>query len=124
MPRVIDTVYHLVDASNWPSVQSRGLMSASRLLETCGAMEDGAARRYRPTSRRLASGVLIRDQRPMPPKVLSSCLKSDLMPEDWFEFLNSKVFFWLDVRRLNRQRLACRPSPQIAMVVNASRLLL
>jgi hypothetical protein len=29
------------------------------------------------------------------------------MPEDWFELLNSKVFFWLDVRRLNRQRLAC-----------------
>jgi hypothetical protein len=46
------------------------------------------------------------------------------MPEDWFELLNSKVFFWLDVRRLNRQRLACGASPQVALVVNASHLLM
>jgi len=46
------------------------------------------------------------------------------MPEDWFELLNSKVFFWLDPRRLNRQRLACGASPQVALVVNASRLLM
>jgi hypothetical protein len=46
------------------------------------------------------------------------------MPEDWFKLLNSKVFFWLEPTRLNRQRLACRPSPQIALVVDASRLLM
>jgi hypothetical protein len=34
------------------------------------------------------SSVLIRDQRPMPPKALMRCLRSGLMPEDWFEFLN------------------------------------
>jgi hypothetical protein len=124
MPQAIETVYHLVDASNWTSVQNQGLMSAQRLMHACGVTEDGASRCYRPTSRRLASGVLIRDQRPMPPKVLQRCLKSGLMPEDWFELLNSKVFFWLAPARLNRQRLACRPSPQIALVVDASRLLM
>jgi hypothetical protein len=60
----------------------------------------------------------------MPPKVLARCLRNGLTPEDWFELLNSKVFFWLDRRRLNRQRLACGPSRQVALVVNASRLLM
>jgi hypothetical protein len=124
MPQPIKTAYHLVDASNWASVQNHGLMSACRLMQVCGGIEDGAAQHHRPTSRRLASGVLIRDQKPMPPKALARCLRSGLTPEDWFELLNSKVFFWLDARRLNRQRLACGASPQVALVVNASRLLM
>jgi hypothetical protein len=124
MSQLIQTAYHLVDASNWASVQNHGLMSARRLMEVCGGIEYDAPRRHRPASRRLACGVLIRDQRPMPPKALMRCLRSGLAPEDWFELLNSKVFFWLDPSRLNRQRLACGASPQVALVVNASRLLM
>jgi hypothetical protein len=124
MPQQIGIAYHLVDASNWASVQNHGLMSARLLMEVCGAIEYGASRRHRPANLRLASGVLIRDQRPMPPKALMRCLRSGLMPEDWFELLNSKVFFWLHLRRLNRQRLACGASPQVALVVNASQLLM
>jgi hypothetical protein len=124
MRRPIQTAYHLVDASNWASVQNHGLMSARRLMEVCGGTECDASRHHRPASRRLVSGVLIRDQRPMPPKALMRCLRSGLTPEDWFELLNSKVFFWLDPKRLNRQRLACGASPQVALVVNASSLLM
>jgi hypothetical protein len=124
MPPPIQTAYHLVDASNWVSVQNYGLMSARRLMEVCGGMEDRALRYHRPASLRLPSGVLIRDQRPMPRKALMRCLKNGLTPEDWFELLNSKVFFWLDASRLNRQRLACGASPQVALVVNAARLLM
>jgi hypothetical protein len=124
MPLPIQIAYHLVDASNWTSVQNDGLMSARRLMEGCGAIEYGASRHYRPASQRLASGVLIRDQRPMPPKALMRCLRSGLMPEDWFELLNSKVFFWLHPSRLNRHCHACGASPQVALVVNASRLLM
>ena len=125
MTRVIETAYHLVDANNWTSVQTHGLMSARRLMERCASTEDSsAARRHRPASWRLPSGVLIRDQSPMPPKILRRCLRNGLIPEDWFELLNSKVFFWLDPGRLNRQRLACGESPQIALIVNASRLLM
>jgi hypothetical protein len=123
MPQPIETAYHLLDASNWPSIQRHGLMSAQRLMEAYQAKEYRGSRCHRPTSRRLAPGVLIRDQRPMPPKALTRCLKSGLSPEDWFEVLNSKVFFWLDPQRLNRQRLACGASPQLALVLNASRLL-
>jgi hypothetical protein len=82
--------------TNWASVHNRGWMSTRRLMELCGGIEYGASRHHRPASRRLASDVLIRDQRLMPPKALMRCLRSGLMPEDWFELLNSKVFFWLD----------------------------
>ena len=60
----------------------------------------------------------------MPPMALMRCLRSGLTPEDWFELLNSKVFFWLDPKRLNRQRLACSASPQVTLAVDASSLLM
>ncbi|MBV8775523.1 MAG: hypothetical protein JO166_24825 [Deltaproteobacteria bacterium] len=123
MPQPIQTAYHLVDASNWASVQNHGLMSARRLMELCGPVEFSASRHHRSASLLLPSGVLIRDQRPMPPTALMRCLRSGLMPADWFELLNSKVFFWLEPNRLNRQRLACGGSPQVALVVNAAVLL-
>jgi hypothetical protein len=123
-PRIIRTVYHLADAANWPSIRQHGLMSARRLIDLHQPQDSGAARRHRPTNRSLAEGVLIRDQKPMPPKALARCLRNGLEPEDWYELLNSKVFFWMDPRRLNRQRLACKDSPQIVLVLDATRLLL
>ncbi len=123
MPRGITTVYHLVDAGNWPSVQKLGLMSAARLMAASGEVKDNTPRHHRPVAQRLASGILIRNQKPMPPAALARCLKSGLVPEDWFELLNSKVFFWLDIERLNRQRHACKDAPQIALVIDAARLL-
>jgi hypothetical protein len=123
MARAIDTAYHLVDAGNWPSVQKLGLMSAARLMAASGQAEDNMRRRHRPVAQRLASDVLIRNQKPMPPAALARCLKSGLVPEDWFELLNSKVFFWLDIERLNRQRHACKDAPQIALIIDASSLL-
>lgn len=98
-------------------------MSAARLMAASGSAGDNAPRRHRPTAQRLASGVLIRNQKPMPPAALARCLKGGLKPDDWFELLNSKVFFWLDIERLNRQRNACKDAPQIALVIDAQRLL-
>lgn len=59
----------------------------------------------------------------MPPLALSRCLTDGLEPEDWYELLNGKVFFWLDPKRLDRQRVACGEAPQFAFVVDAGRLL-
>jgi hypothetical protein len=122
MPRTIERVYHLVDTRNWVLIQEHGLMSTRRLMEISGEPRE-ALRRHRTTEQRLLGGAVIRDQRPMPPQALKRCLKSGLRPEDWFELINSKVFFWLDHKRLNRQRLACGSAPQIALVIDAIRLL-
>lgn len=119
-------IYHMTDALNWTSIQQHGLLSTSRLLNLSGL--DGAERydlerRQRLQTGRLPNGAVIRDQLPMSPQALSRCLANGLVPEDWYLELNSRVFFWLDPRRLNRQRHACGSSPQIVLAVDARHLL-
>ncbi len=119
-------IYHMTDASNWPSIQQHGLLSTSRLLNLAGLDGDeryDLERRQRLRALRLPNGALIRDQLPMSPAALSVCLASGLLPEDWYLELNSRVFFWLDRGRLNRHRHACDSSPQIVLIVDAHHLL-
>ena len=107
---------------DWPSVRAHGLLSANRLAAAAG-YDAAAMRTHRPAGLVLPSGARIRDQSPMPPRVLAPYLVDGLKPEDWYHLLNSQVFFWLDPERLNRQRRACGEAPQRALVVNAVRML-
>jgi hypothetical protein len=118
-------IYHLAEAANWPSIQQRGLLSASALFELAGLPKDERDRReqhYRPDHTELPGGVQIRDQKRMPTQSLKRCLVG-LTPAQWYQLLNNKVFFWLDPDRLNRQRNACGPRPQIVLVVHTQLLL-
>jgi hypothetical protein len=65
--------------------------------------------------------VQVRDQKPLPASALSTCLVG-LTSQEWYELINSQVFFWLDVDRLNRQRRACESRPQVVLIVEARRL--
>src|SRR5260221_8332421 len=119
-------IYHMTDASNWASIQQHGLLSTSRLLNLAGlkgSERHDLERRQRLQTRRLPNGAVIRDQLPMSPAALSVCLATGLVPEDWYLELNSRVFFWLDCQRLNRQRRACDSSPQVVLTVDAHHLL-
>lgn len=90
-----DRIYHLAEASNWPSIQRHGLLSASRLMEVVGltrADRDRLGRTQRLTHTELRNGVQIRDQRPMPPAALERCLR-DMSPGDWYAMINARVFF-------------------------------
>jgi hypothetical protein len=80
-------------------------------------------RRHRPVSATLRDGTMLRDQKLMSPTTLLRCLDSGLQPEDWYEILNCKVFFWADCGRLNRQRLACGQPDQIVLTIDAAALL-
>ena len=119
-------VYHLADAENWPSIQRRGLLSATRLLAQSGLSAGDQARverAQRPASLTLPSGAVLRDQAPMPPSALARCLV-DMTPAEWYALINSKVFFWFDIERLNRQRRASGISPEaVVMIIDAERLL-
>jgi hypothetical protein len=122
--RLPDRIYHLAEASNWPSIQRHGLLSASRLMEVAGltrADRDRLGRTQRLAHTELRNGVHIRDQRPMPPAALDRCLR-DMGPGDWYAMINARVFFWLGVDRLNRQKAACEPRPQIVMAVDTAAL--
>jgi hypothetical protein len=65
----------------------------------------------------LSNGVYVRDQKPLPEQALRTCLV-DMTPPEWYVLINSKVFFWFDADRLNRQRRACDPRPQVVLEVD------
>jgi hypothetical protein len=119
-----ERIYHLAEAANWPSIQRHGLLSASKLMEVAGltgADRDRLGKTQRLTHTELRNGAQIRDQRPMPPTALAHSL-CDMEPADWYALINARVFFWLDVERLNRQKAACEPRPQVVMAVDTAAL--
>jgi hypothetical protein len=119
-----NTVYHLAEESNWPSIQRDGLLSASKLLDAAGlarADRTRLERAQRLAHTELPTGVQIRDQRPMPPAALEACLVG-LTPAEWYALINARLFFWFDPDRLNRQRAACEPRPQVVLAVDTAKL--
>jgi hypothetical protein len=58
----------------------------------------------------------------MPPIALQRCLVG-LTTAQWYHLLNSKVFFWFDIGRLNRQRRACAEFPQVVLKIATDLLL-
>jgi hypothetical protein len=79
-------------------------------------------RRHRPTQVMLPIGAAVRDQKPMPPAALARCLHG-MVPGDWYQLLNARVFFWPDLDRLNRHRGASRERGQLVLTLDAGRLL-
>ena len=119
-------IYHLADEANWASIQRLGLLSASRLMDLAGlpaAQREGIECAQRRASITLPTGAVLRDQVPMPPAALARCLIG-MTPAEWYVIVNSKVFFWFDPGRLDRQRRAGGASPRaVVMTVDAERLL-
>ncbi len=118
-------ILHLAESANWLSIQQHGLLSTSALLdlaEVHGNKRTQFERLQRLAHTELPNGVHVRDQKPMPSQSLAQCLIG-MAPEEWYQLINSKVFFWLDHNRLNRQRRACEPRPQVVLVVDTQRLL-
>lgn len=118
------SIYHLAESANWPSIQRHGLLSTERLLDLAKTPEAHRARLERAQRlqhSKLMDGIEIRDQRPMPACALESCLVG-LAPFEWYALINAHVFFWLDPQRLNRQRAACEPRPQVVLTVDAAGL--
>ncbi|GAC1475472.1 MAG: hypothetical protein PVS3B1_26920 [Ktedonobacteraceae bacterium] len=118
-------MYHLADVANWPSIQRHGLLSAQALLELAGiekVEQLHITQQQRQAQLVLPNGATIRDQKPMPPTALERCLLA-ATPAQWYTLLNSKVFFWFDIERLNRMRKVYSLLPQVVLVVDTERLL-
>ena len=117
--------FHIADAENWSAIQRIGLHSATALIARDGLSAEEARpfASYRHQSMRLPSGAMIRDQRPMPPSALGRCLDAGLSPQAWYDLVNGKVFFWLQVERLDRHLAACRARPQVVVTIDLRRML-
>lgn len=105
-------LYHMADKRNWDNICQHGLLSTTALLdlfeyEGQGRFEIESQLRLKTFRITHAThGVAyIRDQDPMRDRpedgiCLDKCLVG-ITPQQWFEFLNKKVFFWADLTGLN-----------------------
>jgi hypothetical protein len=126
MKRRIEHLYHLAEADSLASIVEHGLMSTESLLDLVRIAEAERKeflRRHRPENLRLSEGVMIRDQRPMPPAALAPALDDGLLPSDWYALLNGFVSLWPDRERMNRQRRAYASRPQLVLTFDAAALL-
>ncbi|WP_368041923.1 DUF7002 family protein [Burkholderia diffusa] len=101
-------IFHMAEADTWPSIRDRGLMSASAVLDHFGVT--GQARGQYETAQRTSKmavlpqapgGIVLRDQKPMPPERLARALRDGTTPEAWYRLINGKVFFWAEEHRLH-----------------------
>jgi len=69
--------------------------------------------------------AVIRDQKPLSEAKLAGCLCDGLTPTQWLRMLNTKVFFWVDPRRLTnlRDARAYRRQRQLVLRVDSRRLI-
>lgn len=102
-------LFHMAERGSWDSIRERGLLSTSALLDLYGVSgpeRQAIESHRRPTSVPLdAHGLpraVVRDQIPMDDARLRRCLPAHITPKDWYELLNTKVFFWFTRDRLHR----------------------
>ncbi len=121
-------LYHMADARNWVSIVPHGLLSASALLDRLHVSGDARTpteSSHRPTTVALSGSdgtVYVRDQHPLDPSALASCL-DDVTPEAWYRVLNGRVFFWPTRDRLERMLGAYGHSEQAVFEVDTRTLL-
>ena len=121
-------LYHMADARNWESIQRRGLLSTSALLDELGVTGDARVNveaTHRPNTLALTGAdgtVFVRDQHPLEPAALAACLEG-VSPEAWYRTLNSRVFFWPTQDRLERMLKAYGRSEQAIFEVDTAKLL-
>jgi len=102
-------LYHMAEAGTWESIQRRGLLSASAVLDFFhleGKQRDAYEIEHRREMLSVFPGrpdpIVLRDQKPMPPERLRIALTDGTTPEQWYQLINGKVFFWAEHHRLLR----------------------
>ena len=100
-------LYHMAEVGGYPSIFEHGLLftvATLDLFEVRGVERFQLQSAHRPKKVTLegkAHGkVVLRDQKPMPAERLADMLENGLTPRQWYESINSKVFFWVQSARL------------------------
>ncbi len=100
-------LYHIAWRGSWPSIEENGLLSTKELLRLYGKSEDEIFPLTRKRRGRWVEincpgrpSAVIRDQKPMTDKGLVSALPDNMEPWQWYDLINSMVFFWPTEERL------------------------
>lgn len=127
------TLYHVAEFGSWSSIEERGLLSTTAILDAYGI--DGEERRKIEEERRSTNktlthktlpNIVVRDQRSMSDSALERCLLDGLTIREWYLLLNSKVFFWPSKKRLSSflNAQAYRNRKHDVIVVDSSALVM
>lgn len=102
-------VYHMAERGAWDSIRTHGLMSATAVLdhlsiEGCDRAQFESEHRSQKMDVRAGypSNIVLRDQKPMPEDRLLKAITDGTTPQQWYELINNKVFFWAEESRLHR----------------------
>jgi hypothetical protein len=129
--RIYPRLFHMAEDGSLPSIQAKGLLSTSAILDLYkinGAVRAAIESACRPESVTIKKASLpdavIRDQKPMTDSALRTCLKDQLTPKEWYEMLNRKTFFWLHKERLWKllNAKAYRDQPQTILTIDTASL--
>lgn len=122
----------MAEDGSWPSIQQRGLLCTSELLNIYGykgQRRNEIESEWRPRSvviqREGLPDAVIRDQLVMPPRELQECLSPGLTSTDWYRLVNSRIFFWTskdDLARFLSAR-SYRGDPHVVIEVNSAKLI-
>lgn len=103
------TLYHMAERGSWDSIKLYGLLSTTALLDHYAVQPPERTKiesQHRPESVEVTGDGLpravVRDQIPMSDAGLRRALPDRLSPEDWYQLLNAKAFFWLSEDRLHK----------------------
>ena len=125
------SLYHMAERGAWEGIRANGLLSTSALLclyDVCGT------RRFQLESQRRSEIVTLRshglpmaklrDQLAMDDSDLERCLKDGITPQRWYEIINSRVFFWLTKKRLEKfsEARSYRDGEREVLVLNSRSL--
>jgi hypothetical protein len=125
-------LWHMAEGGSFESIRKHGLLSTSSLLDLYGITGQQRAvleSERRPDSVTISKAgfpnAVVRDQKPMTESALKKCLAKDVTPDQWFEILNGRAFFWLSRGRLRGllHARAYRGRPQTVLTVDTASLL-
>ena len=98
----------MAQCSSWPNIREYGLLSTTALLtlfQKAGEERLKIESQWRPCSIPIDhpefGKAVIRDQKPARPDWIQKVLEG-VTPEQWYKFLNGKVFFWLTEQSLRK----------------------
>jgi hypothetical protein len=99
-------LFHMAEAGTWPGIRKQGLLSTTALLDVFGIngeerfkIESCQRPQCVSISHSSLGVAVIRDQKPMSDSALKKCLQN-MEPQEWYETLNRRGFFWLTRERL------------------------
>lgn len=102
-------LYHMAEANSFSNILRIGLLSTVATLDRLDIRGDdrflleSSQRSEKVYLGSQAQGnIVLRDQKPMPAARLVTALEDGISARQWYEIINSKVFFWTQSERLHK----------------------